>query len=649
MPGKKLGELLIRSKLITVDQFEKALEVQQYDTKTPIGQILCRLGYLSADNLNHILDFNQKRAKLGEILVQQKLIDSAKLENALLISQNEKIPLGKALLRLHYLAEEQLARAIAAQHDLPFVALKNRQFAPELGQFISANYAMHHLLVPIEKKETSVTLAMAYPLGAHLLNELAALTKCRIVKVISPESDVAYAQEKIYGVQKKITLEHTEAVQFDLIEDFLPAEGNRSKYVVDYNVDSLLRKLLSTGIKNGASDIHLENSEQGLMVRFRIDGVLQTVNLGEEEELVSTHGRPIVSKIKILCDLDITEKRRPQDGSFRIRTSNDGIVRNIDFRVSVVPSKLGENVVIRILDKIGPMSMDSLGFSAGHSEELLRLLVKPTGIFLVTGPTGSGKSSTLYAILGKLNHSGVKTLTVEDPIEYSIDGVSQSEVNEAIGNTFVTFLRAFLRQDPDNIMVGEIRDRETASVAIRAAMTGHTVLSTLHTNDATSTVPRLIDMGIDPTLISTTLRCVLAQRLTRKICGLCRETYQPASNIMDEFLIGNNLPFLFQRGRGCSQCNFTGFSGRIPIVELWIPSREDLLLINKSPDNVALRDGAFVKNSRLSMLEDGLIRARLGETTLEELLRVVPYEQIVEFRQKAQIKPFDWGVGPSLQ
>lgn len=643
MPEIKVGELLIANGLITREQFHKAMEVQQFDKKTPIGQILCHLGYLTADHLSHVLDFNNKRIKLGEILVQQKLIDPAKMENALTISRDEKIPLGKALLRLHYIEEEQLARSIATQQDLPFVTLKNREFAPELAQFISASFAMRHLVVPIEKKAAIVTLAMAYPLGDSLFSELKALSKCQIVKVIARESDIVHAQEKIYGVRKKIILDSSESIHLDLVEDFLPEE-NRSKYVLDYNVDNLLKKLLATGVRAGASDIHLENTDQGLLVRFRIDGVLQTVNLGEAEELVASHGRPIVSKIKILCDLDITEKRRPQDGSFRIRSLKDGVIRNVDFRVSIVPSKLGENLVIRILDKIGPMSMETLGLSPWHIDELQRLLVKPTGIFLVTGPTGSGKSSTLYALLGKLNHSGVKTLTVEDPIEYSIDGVSQSEVNEAIGNTFAKFLRAFLRQDPDHIMVGEIRDLETASVVIRAAMTGHTVLSTLHTNDSTSSVPRLIDMGIDPTLVSTTLRCVLAQRLTRKICGVCHETYQPAANVLAEFLLTENLPFSVQRGKGCLHCNFTGFSGRIPIVELWTPSREDLLLINRGSDNVALREAAFVKSARGSMLEDGLIRVRLGETTLEELLRVVPYEQIVEFRQKFKDRPFHWGV-----
>lgn len=644
MAEGKLGEILINKGLITKDQLERAIEVQQSDPKTPFGQVLCQLGFLSTESLSHVLDFNKKRLKLGEILVREKLIDQDKMTNALTISKKENIPLGKALLRLHYIAEEQLARALASQYDLPYVSLKNREFSKDLAQFISASFAQRHKVVPIEKNGVTVTLAMVSPLSSNVLRELAALTKCQIIKVIAQESDVIHAQEKIYGVtQKKISLESIESVQMDLIEDFSAAE-NRSQYVLDYNVDNLMKKLLATGIKTHASDIHMEHTEEGLLVRFRIDGLLQTVSLGDADELVAAHGRQIVSKIKILCDLDITEKRRPQDGSFKIRSAKDGISRNVDFRVSIVPSKLGENLVIRILDKIGPMSLETIGYSPRHVEELQRLLLKPTGIFLVTGPTGSGKSSTLYAILGKLNNSGVKTLSVEDPIEYTIDGVNQSEVNEAIGNTFATFLRAFLRQDPDNIMVGEIRDLETASVSIRAAMTGHTVLSTLHTNDSTSTAPRLIDMGVDPTLVSSTLRCVLAQRLARKICPLCQESYQPDLSVLEEFLIDSNQSFHFHRGKGCAHCNFTGFSGRIPIVELWVPSREDLLLINKGSDNVALREEAFIKTSKITMLEDGLIRVRLGETTLEELLRIVPYEQIVEFRIKYKNKPFHWGV-----
>jgi len=300
-----------------------------------------------------------------------------------------------------------------------------------------------------------------------------------------------------------------------------------------------------------------------------------------------------------------------------------------------VPTQFGENVVIRILDKrAGAITLESLGYSPENVATLHKALDKPTGIFLVTGPTGSGKSSTLYAILSHINTPGVKTLTIEDPIEFGIAGITQTEVNETIGNTFARLLRAFLRQDPDNIMVGEIRDLETATISMRAALTGHTVLSTLHTNDATSAVTRLIDMGVEPTLISTTLRCVLAQRLVRHNCRHCRTYCHPSAHLLKEFGIPADNNIAFSQGKGCQECHYTGFSGRLPIVELWIPSRDELLMINRLPDNLGLRNTVFSHPGRLTMIEEGLQLVQAGETTLEELLRVVPYEQIEAGRDK---------------
>jgi type II secretory ATPase GspE/PulE/Tfp pilus assembly ATPase PilB-like protein len=275
-----------------------------------------------------------------------------------------------------------------------------------------------------------------------------------------------------------------------------------------------------------------------------------------------------------------------------------------------------------------------LGYAPDDVAALYKALDKPTGIFLVTGPTGSGKSSALYAILSHINTPGVKTLTIEDPIEFSIAGITQTEVNETIGNTFARLLRAFLRQDPDNIMVGEIRDLETATISMRAALTGHTVLSTLHTNDATSAVTRLIDMGVEPTLLSTTLRCVLAQRLVRHICRQCKISCHPSEHLLAEFGVpaGNKIEFF--QGKGCPACHYSGFSGRLPIVELWIPSREELLMINRCPDNLTLRNAVFSQSGRLAMIEKGVRLVHSGDTTLEELLRVVPYEQIEAGREK---------------
>jgi len=455
-----------------------------------------------------------------------------------------------------------------------------------------------------------------------------------ITPVIAKESDIVIAQQKIF----KITgvAEHAK-LHYELSEDQV-RDSAKSKYVNDFisaDVDYLTKRIITTGIKDGTSDIHFESTENGMVIRYRLDGVLQSIDLGTDNALISANARQIVSKIKIMCDMDIAERRRPQDSSFKMKVSKEGKVRSVDFRVSTVPTQFGENVVIRILDKrSGAITLDGLGYNSADVKALYSALEKPTGIFLVTGPTGSGKSSTLYAILSHINTPGVKTLTIEDPIEYSIDGITQTEVNEIIGNTFARLLRAFMRQDPDNIMVGEIRDLDTAVISMRAALTGHTVLSTLHTNDATSAVTRLIDMGVEPSLLSTTLRCVLAQRLVRKICPECKTRHSPAARLLEEFGIPVGCDLVFYLGKGCPACHYTGFSGRLPIVELWIPTREELLMLNRRPDNLTLRNTVFTDANRLTMIDDGFHRVQNGETTLEELLRTVPYEQIEAGRAK---------------
>lgn len=634
MPEYKLGELLILNKLISKEQFDQALEMQQFTPEEPIGQILCQLGFINSKNLEYILDYNKKRRKLGEILISQNLIDEGRLNNALKISKEENIPLGRALIKQHLLEEEQVARAIALQHDLKFVSLAGVRFDPELSSFVSATFAQRLRIVPIRCRDRCLTIAMAYPIQSDELAQLESWCQMRITPVIAKESDIIIAQQKIF----KITgvAEHAK-LHFELSEDQV-RDGAKSKYVNDFisaDVDYLTKRIITTGIKDGSSDIHLESTENGMLIRYRLDGILQTMDMGTDEALISSNGRQIISKIKILCDMDIAERRRPQDSSFKMKVAKEGKVRSVDFRVSTIPTQFGENVVIRILDKrLGAITLEGLGYYPEEVKTLYNALDKPTGIFLVTGPTGSGKSSTLYAVLSHINNPGVKTLTIEDPIEYSIEGIIQTEVNEIIGNTFARLLRAFLRQDPDNIMVGEIRDLETATISMRAALTGHTVLSTLHTNDATSAVSRLIDMGVEPSLISTTLRCVLAQRLVRLICTKCKVPYSPSEKLLEEFGIPSGCDMEFVQGKGCPSCHYTGFSGRRPIVELWIPTREELLMINRRPDNISLRNAVFADSHRLTMIEDGFRRVQAGETTLEELLRAVPYEQIEAGRDK---------------
>ncbi len=646
MAGNKLGELLIKNRLISEDQFSKALELQKSYPDQPIGQLLIQLGFLQDIVLREFLDYKGKRQKLGEILLKQKRIDEVKLSNALAVSKEENIPLGRALVKLHYIEEDQLARCIATQYDLPYFTLERFSFDQELSRFINYNYAQLHRIVPVCRVGRALTIAMAFPLNNEEMRAVEVATDMKINPVIATEHDIMIAQQRTYKAQFSIASPLTnETVEFEISED-VEQETSESKHPDQYfgpDTDHLVSKILSTGIKFGASSIHLESTAHGMMVRYRIDGVLQTLGLGKEGSAISNQAKPIITRIKIICDMDIAEKRRPQDGGFRMKVKKDGSIRGVDFRVSAVPTQYGENVVIKILDKKGlPTSLESLGLSTSHVEVLTKELERPSGIYLATGPTGSGKSTTLYAILAKLNKPGVKTLTVEDPIEYSLDGISQSEVNDVVGNTFARLLRSFLRQDPDNIMVGEIRDAETAAMCARAALTGHTILSTLHTNDATSSIIRLQDIGVEPALIASTIRCVLSQRLVRTVCTHCKVKLSPPEHIAREFLITPDTPVEFVYGKGCSQCNYTGYLGRRPILELWVPTREEILELNRKIDNHTLREIVFTQAKRQTMLEDGLTRMKRGETTLEELLRVVSYEQIAEFRKRVIKKIFTW-------
>lgn len=646
MAEDRVGELLIAYKLITKDQLNKAMELQKTNPDKPIGQLLCQLGFLQEAVLEEILDYKGKRQKMGQILIKQGIIDETKLDTALLVSKQDNILLGRALIKLRYIEPEQLARCIALQYDLPFYSLDRFSFDPSLSRFINVHYASVHRIVPVSKIGKTLTLAMTFPLDDMETRAVETASGLKINPVIAMEKDIVIALKKTYKIQFDMTAEErNEEANFKILEEISP-ETLETKYADQYIgavTDYLVKKIFFIGINQGASDIHLESVEYGLVVRYRIDGVLLAIDLGIDAVAINDQAKQIISKIKIISEMDIAEKRRPQDGSFKLKVAKDDIMRTVDFRVSTIPTHYGENVVIRILDKRSiPTSLDMLGLVEANVKLLESELSKPTGIFLVAGPTGSGKTTTLYSILSKLNMPGVKTVTVEDPIEYTIEGVSQSEVNEVVGNTFAKLLRSFLRQDPDNIMVGEIRDIETASISIRAALTGHTVLSTVHTNDATSTITRLLDMGVEPSLLSSTIRCVIAQRLVRIVCEHCKVRQSLPEHHMKEFLITPDTPVELYVGKGCPHCNYMGYSGRKPIVEIWVPTREESLLIHKRPDNQALRELVFNEGHRTTLLEDGIEKMKRGETTPEELLHVVPYEQITEFRSRVHRKIYNW-------
>jgi len=341
--------------------------------------------------------------------------------------------------------------------------------------------------------------------------------------------------------------------------------------------------------------------------------------------------RAMATVSEALGGLDIAERRRPQDGSFRVRVQRGGQLENIDFRISIIPGYFGENIVLRVLDpKHAPKSLHELGFSRAIGEKLVKLLHRPTGMILITGPTGSGKSSTLRGALMTLYRPGIKILTAEDPIEYVYEHFTQCEVNEKIGNTFATYLRAFLRHDPQVIMLGEIRDTESAELASRASQTGHLVLSTLHTRDAVSSVTRLLDLKIDAGLITSTLLGILSQRLVRKICSECKEEYQPSAQLLQEFFSAPPADFKWYRGVGCQQCNFSGYKGRMPVAEIWIPNDTDIILINKGASLDEIR--ASSHQSTISMAADVKERLLEGRTNLEELIRVLPYSSVYQFR-----------------
>lgn len=640
--NKKLGEILLSCDLVTEEQLTTALKTQSESDGLALGQILVRDGILTQRDLNITLDYYDKRQKLGEILLSRKVINQKQLGHALELSKTKKISLGKQLVLSNMISEDQLAQALSKQYDMPVMYLKEIDFSQDLHKYINRTYAIKNRVVVVEKVNNAVTLAMAIPLSPIELSELESAIRLKIVGAIATDSDITLAHERIYGSDRP---GQKKSREIDLILEDFSGEDVPSRYVHQYNVEQLLKKLLTVAVNAEASDIHLENTEDGMFPRFRIDGVLQSLDLDASTEEIRTCGLSIVSKIKIQCDLDIAERRRPQDGSFRVQIASDGKKRHVDFRVSVIPTRFGENVVIRILDRVRPMSLSQLGFPPAELKELNRLLDKPTGVYLVTGPTGSGKTSTLYTILNQVAKPEVKTLTAEDPIEYSLGkNVSQCEVNEKIGNTFASLLRSFLRQDPDYIMVGEMRDLETCSIAIRAALTGHTVLSTLHANDSTSAVTRLIDMNVDPTLIAATLRGVIAQRLVRANCLHCREAHQPKSDILDGIpeVILNGIKHL--HGSGCAMCNYTGFSGRRLISEIWVPTREESIAMMRISDSAELRELVFQKTGRKTMLQNGLELVRNGETTLEELLRNVPSEHVMglmsrlrDFAQKRMV------------
>ncbi|RKZ24363.1 type II secretion system protein GspE, partial [bacterium] len=509
--------------------------------------------------------------QLGRLLVNAGLISEDQLSKALEEQKKTAEKIGSILIKLDYIDEDTLLKFLSKQFRVPSISIEPQDVDPDVIKLIPPDMANRYEVFPIRRKGRTLILGMVNPGDITAIDAVKFATGFEVEPVVIAHSKMKTLLEKFYKVTKEIRsvsdVEEPEEEEFFDFEDDAEIELEEEEEEEDISsasaqpVIKLVNYLISNAVRRKASDIHIEPFEKVLRVRYRIDGVLQQV-----AEPPYSLKNAIVSRIKIMTGtMDVAERRVPQDGRIRIKV--DG--KPIDLRVSIIPTIYGEKVVMRILDKSSLMlDMTQLGFEPDNLQKFIAAIEKPFGLVLVTGPTGSGKSTTLYSALARLNKPEIQILTVEDPVEYNIKGINQVQVNEEIGFDFSMALRAFLRQSPNVILVGEIRDSETASIAIRAALTGHLVLSTIHTNDAPSTVNRLVDMGIEPFLVASSLNLIQAQRLMRKVCPKCKEPYEPEEKLLREAGIEPEMVkggTLYKRGKGCQLCGFTGYKGRIAV------------------------------------------------------------------------------------
>ncbi|MDR7544990.1 MAG: type IV-A pilus assembly ATPase PilB [Armatimonadota bacterium] len=557
--------------------------------------------------------------RLGQILLELGVVTEQQLKHAQEIQDRTGERLGKILRDTGAVSDQDLARAMAAQWGYPYVALANTKIDEETAKLIPHALAVRHKCIALERRGGRLVLAVADPLNVLAIDDVRLITGMEVDLVIATEEDIANALASVYQIADSLI----DRVMRESITEYALETGEEDESVEKLKalteeapVVKLVNLIVDEAVKQSASDIHIEPHRNGLFIRYRVDGVLRDV-MNPPANLKAA----LTSRIKIMADLDIAERRRPQDG--RIHLTADS--RNIDLRVSTLPTMFGEKVVLRVLDQ----SSTQLGLTRlGFPTEVLHLwesaVSKPHGMVLVTGPTGSGKTTTLYATLGKLNTLDRNIVTVEDPVEYQIPRINQVQVNPKAGLTFANGLRSILRQDPDIVMVGEIRDRETAEIAIQAALTGHLVLSTLHTNDSAGAITRLTDMGVEPFLISSSVIAVLAQRLARAICTKCKVAYVPPADALRR--LGVNIEadasVEFYRGTGCDYCRGTGYRGRIGIFELMVVSdaiRD--MIVHRAP--AAEIKAQAIREGMRTLRDDGLEKVMSGISTIDEILRVV--------------------------
>jgi type IV pilus assembly protein PilB len=551
----------------------------------------------------------QPRKRLGDLLIEADLITKDQLQSTL----KEKSPnqkLGEALLQRGYITEQQLIEVLEHQLGIPHISLFHYPFDTKLFSLIPKETAIRNLIVPLKREMNKLYVAMADPMDFIVLDDLRLSTGFQIEPAIAAKGDILRTINKYYDVDDGLD---------ELLDELPQTERGRTDDLNDQDspIVKLVNQIFTNAVLQRASDIHIDPQETKIVVRYRIDGILRV-----ERVLPQNMQSVLTARIKIMANLDITEHRIPQDGRIKLNLE----FHPIDLRVSTLPTVYGEKIVMRLLDMSSTLSdINKLGFNALNLKRFNEMIEKPTGIVLITGPTGSGKSSTLYAALNKLNSDAVNIITIEDPVEYQLEGISQVQVNQNVGMTFAAGLRSILRQDPNIIMVGEIRDTETAEVAIRASLTGHLVLSTLHTNDSIGTVTRLLDMGVEPFLLASSLSGIVAQRLVRRVCRDCMETQEPSKREIEIFARRGLKVDKIYRGKGCSSCNMTGYKGRIALHEVLVVNEDIRRAIMNGESFQRIKEIA-VKNKTVFLMDDGLLKVKQGLTTTEEVLRVAILE-----------------------
>ena len=561
------------------------------------------------------------RRKLGELLIETGLLSPGKLKEALQVQKESGKRVGQILIDMKLISEEEIAFAVAMQLKIPYVDLSNYEIQEKVKETIPEEVARKFVCIPIGLNHNILDVAMADPLDLNMMKDLQFITGYKIQPAISTNAQIINALQDHYHPEKTIS-EVADEIGSEELMEFMPEKEEPEEDEIDRVGDmrdspfvKMVDLVIKNAIKKGASDVHIEAQENQVRVRNRIDGVLQdSIKLPKWTQPI------IISRIKVLGGMDIAEKRLPQDGRIKVRAKNV----SVDLRVSTLPTYYGEKAVIRILNKEASfLTLDDLGFSKKNLEIVKGFTKQPMGMVLITGPTGSGKTSTLYGCLKGILSDEVNIVTVEDPVEYELAGINQVQINEKVGLTFPFILRSILRQDPNVIMVGEIRDIDTAEIALQASLTGHLVLSTLHTYDAPSAITRLLDIGMPPYLISSSVVGVVAQRLIRKICPQCKEEYTPNPELLVRLGIEKKeQPFKFFRGAGCSNCGNLGFKGRTSIEEVMIIGRQIRELIQSGASTDQIRETALA-TGMTTLRRSGLKKIERGITTIDEVLKAV--------------------------